>query len=378
MEYCLKRVNTIRKKEIKAANRVLKSGVLSGFNAGYGSSFYGGVEVQSFEEKIKKYFNVRDAVTVNSWTSGLIIAVGALDLPKGSEVICSSWGMSATVATIIHNDLIPVFADIDLNTFSVSVDTILSKITNKTSAIMITEMYGYPSDILPILDLADRYGLKTISDTAQTIGGKYRGRFAGTLTDIGGFSFNWNKHIHSGEGGVVITNNKNYGDHMKLLRNHGEGAYLKVSPFFDQVGYNFRMNEIEAAMLSTSLGRLKKEIIRRTKLVNKIKAKLDKSICYIPEPLKGTKAVWCHCPIIYHDPKLRNKIFTQLFNNNYPVNTTFSRGPLHLLPIFSKYDSDNLVVTESLDKTLLDFDPSFSYTKKEIKNLIKILNNTDG
>jgi len=374
----LKKVNTIRKKEIKAALKVLKSGNLSGFNAGYSPSFYGGKEVRQFEDKICNKFGTRNAIAVNSWTSGLIIAVASLDLPKGTEVICSSWGMSATVAAIVHSGLVPVFADIDTDTFSLTKQSIERKITNNTSAIIITEMYGYPSDIMPILDLADKYGLVTISDTAQTIGAKYHDRYAGTLTDIGGFSFNWNKHIHCGEGGVVITNNAELAQKMRLLRNHSEGTFHKVFPNFrNHMGYNFRMNEIEAAILSVSLDKtLKKDIKRRTRIVENFIDNLNPEVCSIPKPKKGINSVWCHCPILYKDTNTRDKVHQKLLNNNYSSNNTFSRGPLHLLPAFANYDGSNLVITESLDKTLLDFDLSFSYTKRELRKIIKILNNT--
>ena len=161
---------TIGKEEITAATEVLKSGVLSGFEASKSKKFFGGKFVRKFEEVIKKFFNVKYAVTVNSWTSGISIAVGSLDIEPGDEIIVSPWTMTATASAILHWNAIPVFVDIDPKNFCLDPKKIEKKISSKTKAIIVVDIFGKSADMNSINKIAKKHGLKVISDSAQAIG----------------------------------------------------------------------------------------------------------------------------------------------------------------------------------------------------------------
>ena len=269
-----KKYNTIGKKELLAAKKVIKSGQLSGFLGSQGKNFLGGKKVQEFEKKIQDYFKVKYAVTFNSWTSGLIACVGSLDISPGDEIIVTSWSMCATATSILHFNCIPVFVDIETETYNLDVDKIEKKITNKTKAIMVADIFGQSCDIHRINKIAKKYNLKVICDSAQSIGSKIGDKFTGTLGDLGGFSFNYHKHIHTGEGGVVVTNNKKFYKRLCLIRNHGE-AVIKNKNLNNIIGFNFRLGEIEAAMGIEQLKKLKNLIQKRVKICKLLTNKLS-------------------------------------------------------------------------------------------------------
>ena len=183
--------NTIGKEEIAAVNNVMKTGVLSKFLGSSGKDFLGGPQVIKFENSIKKYFKVKYAITVNSWTSGLIASVGALDVSPGDEIIVTTWSMCASATAIIHWNCIPVFVDIDPDTYNIDPNSIEKKITKKTKAIMTVDIFGQSCDIFKIMKIAKKHNLKVISDSAQSIGSKVDGKYSGTLADIGGYSLNY-------------------------------------------------------------------------------------------------------------------------------------------------------------------------------------------
>ena len=222
-----KRYNTIGKEEIIAANKVLKTGILSKFLASSGQNFFGGPQVNKFEKSIKKFFKVKYAITVNSWTSGLIACVGALDVEPGDEIIVTTWSMCASATAILHWNCVPVFVDIDPETYNIDPESIKKKITKKTKAIMTVDIFGQSCDILKIMKIAKENNLKVISDSAQSIGSKVGKKYSGTLADIGGYSLNYHKHINTGEGGIIVTNNKKLYERSCLIRNHAEAAIKK-------------------------------------------------------------------------------------------------------------------------------------------------------
>ena len=234
-----KKYNTIGSKELIAASNVIKSGELSGFLGSSGNGFLGGKKVREFENKIEKYFKVKYAVTFNSWTSGLIACVASLDVAPGDEIIVTPWSMCATATAILHLNCIPVFVDIEEKTYNLDPKKIEQKISKKTKAIMVADIFGHSCDIKKINKIAKKYNLKVICDSAQAIGSKVGKKYTGTMADLGGFSFNYHKHIHTGEGGVVVTNNKIY-YRLCLIRNHGE-AVVKTQSLNNIIGYNFRL-----------------------------------------------------------------------------------------------------------------------------------------
>lgn len=252
------RYSTIDESDENEALRVIKSGALSRFIGDAGDYFLGGPEVQGFEEQFAKKFKVDFAVSVNSWTSGLWVALGALELEPGSEVITSAWTMAATATTLLHWNVVPVFADINDRTFNLDPADVESKVNSRTRAIVCPDIFGQSANIEALLDICSKYDLFLISDSAQAPFATRNGYFAGTASHIGGFSFNYHKHIHTGEGGMLVSNNSYLVDRMQLLRNHGEVAVSKRlnSKPFGIMGMNMRLGEIEAAIGKNQLLKL--------------------------------------------------------------------------------------------------------------------------
>ena len=267
-----KRYNPIGIEEVEAVKSVAESGVLSKFLGCWDPDFYGGPKVQEFERQSEAFFGVKHAVTVNSWTSGLIAAVGAVGIEPGDEVIVSPWTMCASATAILHWNAIPVFADIEPETFCLDPVSVEANITPYTKAIMAVDIFGHSSDMDALMDIAERHGLKVIADTAQAPGAYYKGKFAGTLAHVGGYSLNYHKHIHTGEGGIVVTDDDEIADRLHLIRNHAEAVVgdKGVSELRNMVGYNFRLGEIECAIGIEQLKKLNGLVASRQRAAERL------------------------------------------------------------------------------------------------------------
>jgi dTDP-4-amino-4,6-dideoxygalactose transaminase len=272
-----KHYNPIGAEEVQAAKEVIESGVLSQFIGAHHPDFLGGPKVKQFEAQCASYFGAKHAVTVNSWTSGLIAAVGAIGIQPGDEVIVTPWTMCASATAILHWNAIPVFADIDPTTFCLDPRSVEANITPFTKAIMSVDIFGMSADMDALMDIAKRHGLKVISDTAQAPGAQYKGKYAGTLADVGGFSLNYHKHIHTGEGGVLVTNDDEIAQRLQLIRNHAEAVVdgMGVTDLTNMVGYNFRLGEIECAMGITQLKKLQGFVDGRERIARRLNEKLE-------------------------------------------------------------------------------------------------------
>jgi len=333
--------NSIGKEELEAVKKVVKSGKLSSFLGTHSKDFYGGKKVIEFEKKWSKLFKVKYAISVNSWTSGLIASVGSLDINPGDEIIVSPWTMCASATCILHWNAIPIFADINLEDFCLDPASVEKNITKKTKAILTTDVAGHPSRYNELKDIALKYNLKIISDNAQSIGSKYYGKYSGTNVDIGGYSLNYHKHIHTGEGGVVVTNNKILSERIKLIRNHAEAVIpeRKSIKLNNMIGYNFRLGEMEAAIGVEQIKKLKKIVKKRQKIASYLNLRLGKlKGLIIPKVQKGST----HSYYIYMmriDRNIlnvsRDLLFEALQAEGVP-NISKNYQNLHLLPMFQK------------------------------------------
>jgi len=254
------RYNPIGEEEKAAVMRVLDSGCLSAFIGAWGEDFHGGEEIRAFEEEISNYFDVKHAITFNSLTSGLIAAMGAVGIEPGDEVIVSPWTMSATAVAILIWGGIPVFVDIEKDYYGLDPIKVEQAITANTKAILVTDIFGHGARLDELKSISNKYNLKLVEDVAQAPGIKYKGGFCGSWGDIGGFSLNYHKHIHTGEGGFCITNDDDLALKMKMIRNHAEASIVNspLTELVNMVGFNFRMGEIEAAIGREQLNKLPK------------------------------------------------------------------------------------------------------------------------
>ena len=333
--------NSIGQEELDAAAEVIKSGVLSGFIGRGGEAFLGGEKVRAFEKACEDYFDVKYAISVNSWTSGLIVAVGALDINPGDEIIVPPWTMCASATAILHWNAIPVFADIDPETFCISPSSIEANISPQTKAIMSVDIGGHPSDSEAINKIAASNGLKVISDTAQSPGVFYKGKMAGTLSDIGGYSFNYHKHVHTGEGGMLVTDDARLAERMRLIRNHAEAVVgdIEMNDIANMLGFNFRLGEIEAAIGLEQLKKLQSAVESRQLSAHKLSAGLHGLPgLKTPKVSEGcTHAYYMYFMTIdaAETGVSRDRIYEALVAEGVPsLGKSFAN--LHLLPLFQR------------------------------------------
>ena len=333
--------NSIGVEEQEAASKVVKSGILSDFLGAPGSNFLGGKYVKKFERNFEEKFEVTHSISVNSWTSGLIAAIGALGIEPGDEVLVTPWTMCASAISILHWNAIPVFVDIEEDTFCMDPEKITEKITERTKAILVVDIFGHSADMDPILAIAKEHNLKVISDCAQSPGARYKGKLAGTLGDIGGYSFNYHKHIHTGEGGMIVTNNDEYAEKCQLIRNHAEAAIVahKDPDLTNMIGYNFRLGEIESAMGIEQLKKLDQAISSRQKAAELLSENL-KDIEALTIPI-----VRDDCSHVYyfyamkHNENIagvsRDRVYDALIAEGVPFISKNYQN-LHMLPMFTE------------------------------------------
>src|SRR3989338_598401 len=205
--------------EKKEVLSVLKTGQLSGFIANAGPAFLGGVKVRTLESLVSKYFKVPFAIAMYSATAGLHMALSALGVGPGDEVIVTPYTMSASASAILMQGAVPVFSDIEEDTFCLDPKKLEAKITKRTRAILVVHLFGQPARMDKILAVAKRHSLYVLEDCAQAPASLYKKNLVGTLGDIGVFSLNQHKTITTGEGGFAITKDKKLAVRLQLVRN---------------------------------------------------------------------------------------------------------------------------------------------------------------
>jgi perosamine synthetase len=337
---------TIDKREIAAALRVLKKGPLSGFVGVAGRYFLGGPAVLKLESAFRKKFKVKHAVSFNSATTALHGAIVALGIGPGDEVIVPPYTMSASATAILMNGAVPIFADIDERTFCLDPQSVRKRITKNTKAIMVVNLLGQAADFGELLKIRREYNLKIIEDNAQSPGAIWRGKYTGTIGDIGVFSFNVHKTIQAGEGGVLVTNSESYALRAQLSRNHGESV-VGGMPEYDErpiFGSNYRMTEIVAAISEVQLSRLDFFNKKRLALVDY----LTKSLKNIPGlilpfiPPENHHVFYVY-PIKIDQKKLgisRDRLVEAMTAEGFPMRKGYVE-PLYLLPIFQSKKAFN-------------------------------------
>ena len=279
---------TTGEEEKKAVCAVMDSGYLSLFEGSHTPtppfSFWGGPWVQKLEQAWCEYYQVNYAVSMNSATSGIYAAIGALGLGYGDEVIVSPYTMTCCATAPLIYGAIPIFADVQLETGCLDPASIEAHITERTKAILLVHQYGIPADMDAIMALAKKYDLKVIEDCAHVHGGKYKGKPVGTIGDIGIFSLNINKSIQAGEGGICTTNDEELRYRLALIRNHGEAivepaGYENITNI---IGYNYRLSEVAAAISLEQLKKLNEINRARISYAHYLNQELSRYDCFVP------------------------------------------------------------------------------------------------
>ena len=341
----------IGKEEEDAAVRVIKTGALSKFIGSYGEQFFGGVEVQSFEREWCEMFGVKHAISMNSATSGLIAAMGAIGIEPGDEVIVSPYSMCISATAPLFYGAVPVFADVEPEYFCLDPKSVEAAITPRTKAIIVVDLFGGPHDADAINAIAKKHGLKVIADSAQVPGGMFNGKHAGTQSDIGVYSLNFHKHIHTGEGTIVVTNDDNLAQRLQLIRNHAEAVVgdMEVEDITNMVGHNFRMTEVIAAIGREQLKKLDRLVEERLRNCAYISERCQDMPGFRPANVRsGTTHVFYMQPFLYDETIVgisREKFIAALDAELPPTELQLEEGvlmgggyvkPIYMLPIFQK------------------------------------------
>jgi perosamine synthetase len=260
--------NTVGEEERRAVLEVLDSGVLSQFLGEWSDDFLGGPQVKTCEQAFAERFGAKHAVSVNSATTGLQVALAAAGIEPGDEVIVSPYTMSASAAAVVLHDAIPVFVDVEDSTYGLDPAAVRVAITPRTRAVLVTHLFGHPARMDELLELGRQHELAIVEDAAQSIGATWRGGETGTLGKVGVLSLNYHKIIHSGEGGMVLTQDDRAGQIAQLVRNHGEAVVdeLGLDDVANTVGSNYRLSEIHAAIAVEQLKKLDALLAHRREL----------------------------------------------------------------------------------------------------------------
>ena len=328
--------------EEKAVIEVLRGGHLSGFSARPGVRFLGGEKVRQFERDLEKKFGVKHAITFNSATSALHGAMDAIGVGSGDEVITSPYTMSASPSSILMTNGVPVFADIETSTFSLDPDSVEKCITPLTKAILTVNIFGHPSKLDDLKRIADLNNLVLIEDNSQSPGVAYKNKIAGTVGEIGILSLNYHKAIQTGEGGVALTNNSDYAEHLQLIRNHAEAVVGKLTDenqekFTNVLGWNYRLTEIQAAIGIEQLKKLEFLTSQRQELAAYLTEKLS-IFNFLTTPIirKGSEHGFYLYPMKFDTSKIgiSREIFVKALQfEGISVGEGYMK-PLYLEPIF--------------------------------------------
>lgn len=264
--------------------------------------------VKKFENKFKRLFNYKYAISVNNGTAALHLAVMALDIKNGDEVIVPALTYVATANAVSYTGAKVVLVDINLNDWQISIESIKKNITKKTKAIILVHLYGQSCDLNPIIKLAKKNKINIIEDCAEALGSKYNNNFVGSLGEISTFSFYGNKTVTTGEGGMVVCKNKKI--YKKILKLKSQGLNLASNNYYDHdvVGYNYRMTNICAAIGLAQLNKLNSIIKKKIDIFIKYKKILSKHSIRFHEQNINTRHTFWLVNILCKSLKQKKKI----------------------------------------------------------------------
>jgi len=334
------------------------------------SVFVLGEKLEQFENEFAEFCGVRYAVGTGSGTSALHLSLTALNIGAGDEVITVPNTFIATPETISHCGAEIKFVDINENSYTIDASRIENAITDKTKAVIPVHLYGQPADMDSINEIAKKYNLKVIEDAAQAHGAEYKEKRVGSLGDTACFSFSPGKNLGAyGDAGIITTNNKEIAEKIKLLRNHGR----KEKNIHIVEGYNYRMDTLQAAVLSVKLKHLNRWNEKRRKNAGLYNDFLSDNKIITPKEMSYVKHVY-HIYCIRS--KQRDEIKEKLNKNNIAAEIHYPL-PLHLQPAYKRlnYKKGNFPVTEKISEEILSLPVYPELTEEQIKNISNVIKN---
>ncbi|MCC6837836.1 MAG: DegT/DnrJ/EryC1/StrS family aminotransferase [Bacteroidia bacterium] len=326
-----------------------------------------GTSVKQFEEEFAAYNKAAHCIGLASGLDAITLSIGAFNFEKESEIIVPSNTYIATILSVMQNNMKPVLVEPDIHTYNIDPAKIEAAITSKTKAIVVVHLYGKACDMDPIKALCKKYNLKLIEDCAQSHGATYKGQFTGTFGEFGAFSFYPTKNLGAlGDAGAVVCNDASLDKIIRRLRNYGSD----VKYYNEVVGYNSRLDEIQAAFLSVKLKRLN-EINAHKRSLAAIYLKGLKSDFIKPVVHADYFDVY-HIFNIRHEKRdalkeylLKNDIKTEI---HYPVSPSKQKA---LQGMLDKYD---FPISEEIHRTTLSLPISFFHTADDVNNVIEVMN----
>ncbi len=274
-------------------NNVLKQELLKKFEEILDSGqFILGEEVEKFENKMSEFLSCKYCLGVSSGTDALLLALMALDIKPGDEVLCPTYTFFSTASCVSRLGAVPIFVDVNYEDFCISVQDLKKKISNKTKGIIGVHLFGQACECEKILDICSNSGLFFVEDCAQALGAKRNNKFVGTFGDIGCFSFFPSKNLGGfGDSGLVTTNSDSLYEKMKILRTHG----MHPKYFHEKIGGNFRIDSLQAALLNIKLNYLNEYISKRREhalYYSKSMQDLDKKYIDLPKESQNNFHTW--------------------------------------------------------------------------------------
>ena len=328
------------------------------------SNYILGEEVKTLEQELQKFTGAKYAITCSSGTDALLLALMAIDIQPGDEVITTPFTWISTAEMIALLKAKPVFVDIEPDTYNIDANLIEKAITKKTKAIMPVSLYGQPADMDKIQALADKHNLKVIIDGAQSFGSTYNGKMDSNLGDISTTSFFPSKPLGCyGDGGAVFTNNEEYAKKMKLLRVHGQNKKYH----HQYIGIGGRLDTLQAAILLAKLPNFKQELIDRQKVADQYTEKLSKTF-QTPIIKPNRTSAWAQYTLRV---KNRGNLQLKLKENLIPT-SVFYPIPLHLQECFKhfNYKQSDFLISEEASRVVASIPMNPFLTPEQINYII--------
>lgn len=325
-----------------------------------------GKNLSNFENNFRKFNNSKFCVGVNSGLDALLLSLKSLNLKKNSEVIVPSNAYIAAVFAIINAGLKPVFVEPDIDTYNINPDLISKKINSRTKAILIVHLYGRPCQMDKIMKISKQNNLYLIEDCAQSHGAKFNKKMTGTFGDFGCFSFYPTKNLGSigDAGAIILKNKKNYRTILKL-RNYGSIKKNK----HEIIGFNSRLDELQAAFLNLKLKKLKKINLHKKKLAKIYLEELNDKFIK-PKEEKNVENVYHIFPIRFHE---RDKLSQYLKRKNISTLIHYPTPP-YLQKFYKKNKNQDYPISNEIHKTILSLPISTIHKEKDIMRIIDIIN----